>query len=873
MRSVSAVVALAIATSFELVSASNCKPSSPAGVTTADSTSVTSRTATKPASPSTTTEGPVIITNAVTNGDFGGYDPSSDGGIYAFEASDGAKLLQGPGYQGDHTEERNCVQLKTNSGTPNQKRDFVSDNPWIQQQLDYLEPSDFTVRFWYSIVSNAIADTCRIEGYYGNAQFGATPYFPVVSDGNNWLEFVDSMPVTTTSGMIRFELNCVNGGSAEVYFDQVFVSNKIGDEWVDGISLFFPTTKHAATIAPVQTSTAPAVDTATTTSSDKTESSDLSTSQSVQAQTTHTTDEPSVTTTSETPESTSITAPTSTPTEPTSSGPKLCAKLGTGAPGKGCATRPYSSTQGYKRYGESKITKEQCAALCLSDTNCQSFEWLYKGSGCANTCNLLATSWADIPTNGGLDAAWAYDRSCIQEDECSEQPAGSVCVNVNADTPAKSCTQVKGKAKACAKPFLTTSTSMVCGLSNQCRDLCAQYPSCKSYAATFGSCSLYDARSSEVAEAGNELYWFTDMDCHACGQGNAYFDYIAVGQDPANMPQWTCAAEDKTTTTAAASTYANAATTTSEAESDTSTSQASNKADSSTIIPTTTTASPSTTAALCANGVPSPGICSAANTVPATATCGKRGWPRNVEPYGRSLDDFPNQNTFEDCALICKLDRSCKAFAIDPSRSGMRCMFSSDPAIDGAANAPGVWSDLECMSCKLCSDEVASSTQPVSGSDHTGTESLSFSQSTEAPTTMITSTRPMSEDSSTIDATSTSLSREEPSSTTTQAAQIEPTDCAVPSASLSDDVTCGIPGQSGQQAQSARLVDYVPKPVGSLANCAAVCLQRANCQGFAYIKSTTVCYPFRVGPAELGITYNPQGTEKYYDRGCFSCGS
>ncbi|KAG5749203.1 hypothetical protein H9Q69_007898 [Fusarium xylarioides] len=832
MRSPSAfvAVALAFASSSELVAASNCKPSSPAGAKTTDPASITSGTSTKSAPPSETTGGPVIITNAVTNGDFGGYDPSSDGGIYAFQAGGNAKLLQGPGYQGDHTEERNCVQLKTDSGTPGQKRDFISDNPYIQQQLDNLEPSDFTVRFWYSIVNNAITDTCRIEGLYGNVQFGATPYFPVVAKGNNWLEFVDSMPVTTTSGMIRFELNCINGGSAEVYFDQVFVSNKIGDEWVDGISF-----------------TAPAVDTATT-SSDTTESSGLPTTQASQAQITS--DEASATDKTIEFTSASASAPTSAPTDTVSS-PKLCAKLGTGAAGRGCAKRPYSSTKGYKGYGGSKITKEQCAALCLADTNCQSFEWRYFGSGCANTCNLLATSWADIPTNGGSDSAWAYDRSCIQEDECAEQPAGAVCVNVNADTPAKSCTQVKGKAKACAKPFLTAPTNGVCGLSNECRDLCAKYPSCKSYAATFGSCSLYDARSSEVAEAGSELFWFTDMDCHTCGQGNAYFDYISVGQDPASMPQWTCATEEKTTSTIAAPTTTNqAVTTTSDAETATSTSQASDEADSSTVIPATTSTSPSTTASLCANGVPSPGICSTANVVPSTATCGKRGWPRNVEPYARSLADFPNQNTFEDCALICKLDRSCKVFAIGPTRSGMRCMFSSDPTIDGVSNAPGVWSDLECVSCTLCDDAVTSS-QPLP----------------DAPTTMITSTRPAGEETSTQAATSAS---DKP--TTTQITP-EPTDCAVPSASLSDDVTCGIPGQSGQQAQSARLLNYVIKPVGSLANCAAVCLQRVDCQGFAYIKSNTECYPFRVGPASLGITYIPQGTEKYYDRGCFSCTS
>ncbi|KAF0645427.1 hypothetical protein FPSE5266_20026 [Fusarium pseudograminearum] len=413
MRSVSALVALAFAASFELAAAGKCKPSSPLEVdTTAQSTSIISGTATKSAPASQTTEGPIIITNAVTNGDFGGYDPSANGGIYAFQAGGSAKLLQGPGHQGQ-SEERNCVQLKTGL---TRKRQTPPENPWIQQQLEQLEPSEYTVRFWYSVVKNDLADTCRIEGYYGGEQFGATPYFPVVSgDGNKWLEFVDNMAVTTDSGMIRFELVCVNGGSAEAYFDQVFVSNKIGDEWVDGISLFFPTSKHAATVGPAQTSTALSVDTAVTTSKDI-NTSDVPTTQSSEVPST--TEDASVT--EKTTDTASTTAPSSTPTvkddEVTPSGPKVCAKLGAGAAGRGCAKRPYSSKQGYKRFGGSKIIKEQCAALCLVDTKCQSFEWLYSGSGCANTCNLFATELADIATNGGLDAAWAYDRTCIQED-------------------------------------------------------------------------------------------------------------------------------------------------------------------------------------------------------------------------------------------------------------------------------------------------------------------------------------------------------------------------------------------------------------------------------------------------------------------------
>ncbi|KAM0554798.1 hypothetical protein ACHAPJ_006870 [Fusarium lateritium] len=1008
MRSVSALVALAFAGSFELAAASACKPSSSAqGDKTTESSPVPSGTTTKSVPASSTTEGPIIITNAVTNGDFGGYDPSADGGIYAFQAGGDAKLLQGSGYQGDHTEERNCVQLKTSSG--NVKRDFASENPWIQQKLDEMEPSDYTVRFWYTIISNAVADTCRIEGYYGGDQFGVTPYFPVTSNaaGDNWLEFIDSMPVTTTSGMVRFELVCVNGGSAEAYFDQVFVSNKVGEEWVDGISLFFPTSKHAATIPPAQTSTALPVDTAVT-SSDNTESSDLPTTQPSEAPTT--TDEASAA--GETTGSAPTTASTSAPTDAvTPSGKKVCAKLGAGAAGRGCAKRPYSSKQGYKRYGGSSITKEQCAALCLVDDKCQSFEWLYQGSGCANTCQLLASNWDDAPTNGGSDAAWAYDRTCIQEDECSELPAGSVCVNVNADTPAKSCTTVMGKAKTCAKPFLTVSTKAYCGLSNECRDLCAKYPSCKSYAASYGSCSLYNARSSEVAEAGSQLTWFTDMDCHACGEGNAYFNYIPLGQDPADMPEWTCAAQpQKTTSSLVVSTTAKPAVkTTSSLETTSSLSETNNDSPTSTIEPTVTTAPPSTTTKICPNGVPSPGICSSANPVPSRALCGKHGWPQYVDPYGVGLDDFPHQSSVEDCALICKQDRGCKAFAFDANQPRLKCMFSplqlDEAIIVEDSSSSVVWSDLKCMSCKLCGEADSPTTtqpasppeltctvvdnnqgcrykdadewpigsngraiagyscqgngkvtdgepfsadinawprqgsmeqctgtcmqlenckssawnrdtgrceffstslqvagyRPLAGSnvfyndnacyDCSGlckhpvfegtTESVPFfPQSTEAPTTMVTSTRPADNDqhepSTTEAATGVSTSAEhdtERPTTTAKAPQAEPTDCAVPSASLSDDVTCGLPGSSGQQAQSTRLDNYVIKPVGSLAKCAAICLQRADCQGFDYQKDTTVCYPYRVGPAGLGITYNPKSTDRFYDRDCFKCAS
>ncbi|KAK6716412.1 hypothetical protein SNK04_007362 [Fusarium graminearum] len=805
------------------------------------------------------------------------------------------------------------------------------------------------------------------------------------------------MAVTTDRGMIRFELVCVNGGSAEAYFDQVFVSNKIGDEWVDGISLFFPTSKHAATVGPAQTSTALPVDTAVTTSSDA-ETSDTPTTQSLEAPST--TEEASVT--EKTTDTASTTAPSSTPTgkddEVTPSGPKVCAKLGAGAAGRGCAKRPYSSKQGYKRFGGSKITKEQCAALCLADTKCLSFEWLYSGSGCASTCNLFATELADIPTNGGLDAAWAYDKTCIQEDQCSEQPAGTVCVNVNADTPAKSCTQLQGVAKACAKPFLTAPTRGACGLTNECRDLCAKYPSCKSYSATFGSCSLYDARSSEVAEPANAYSFFYDMDCHACGTGNAYFDYITRGQDPDNMPQWTCPVDGKTTL-AVSTTAEPAVVTTSSVEATTRAGTTENENVVTTTAPTTTVAPPSATTSICPNGVPSPGLCSTANPVPSKALCGKRGWPQFIDAYGYGLDDRPNQRSVEDCALICKTDRQCLAFGFDDSQPRLKCLLSSsdleDASVDENSGSNAIWYDMKCMSCKVCGEKETDPTpsppelgcsvlsdnagcrykengewpidnngrgvtgytchsngkvtlgEPFSASTdtwprqaseiqctetclqlenckssafnrdtfrceffstslqdagyrfrdgsnvwyndnacfdcsglckepprggHTGTESVSFfPPPTEAPTTMKTSTRPVDQAPVTTFAATRTTSAVSEVATST-APQTEPTVCAIPVASLSDSVTCGLPGVSNA-AQSKQVDGYLIKVTGTLEKCALECLQIAECKGFVFEKDTTKCNVFTAGTAALELVYHPPSADRFYDRDCFKCGS
>ncbi|KAJ3500412.1 hypothetical protein NM208_g17149 [Fusarium decemcellulare] len=252
--------------------------------------------------------------------------------------------------------------------------------------------------------------------------------------------------------------------------------------------------------------------------------------------------------------------------------------------------------------------------------------------------------------------------------------------------------------------------------------------------------------------------------------------------------------------------------------------------------------------------------------------CWNNGKITKETSYSVSLSEWPYQHNVDQCVGICQQLSNCQASAWN--RDTNRCEFIStslaEAGYKGVEGSNVFWSDNVCWDCSnFCTD--TSSEQSTSGT-WTGIDPMT----TQPPTTMLTSTR-RSDDGEESVSTSTDDSREQSTSeaptTTTKAPQAEPTDCAVPVASLSDDVTCGLPGAGGNQVQTYRLQNYVIKPVGSLAKCASICLQREDCQGFDYQKGSTVCYPYGIGPAGLGITYNPQSTDRFYDRGCFKCAS
>ncbi|VUC30483.1 unnamed protein product [Clonostachys rosea] len=557
MRSKVALAALALVGSASLTAAKCNRVTTglPASVTTPGGSTGTSTGA-----PSTITSGtlqPRGVQNLVRNGNFVAYDPSAPGGLYGFEVDgDGeARQVSGLGYTGDGDGETACAYLTV--GQPNDsttsvvdKRDDIPDQSVsIKQELQSTDrESVYTMRVWYYVDMNEKANTCKLIATYDNGVLVESDYFPVVAANSgtfSWTALVQESPLISDSGYLKFELRCSDGGSAAVRFDQVFFTNEVSLSDLDDITVIYSAFADASTVPPSQSSTTPIA--ASTTSSVALSSTEVSSAASSPvtsaAGTTSDSSTGVASTTTGASSAGGTTTSSSAAASSTSYGDNICATLGSASiAGRGCARRPYSGSSGYKQYTNDG-TKEQCAALCLKDPRCLSFQWNTKSIGCVNGCYLLETSLSDTSANnGGSDSNWAYDRSCIAQTQCSTTvPDNTVCVNVEGSTPGAGCTSnLNGQPRACASPFITTSVSPICG-SNACRDVCHQYPSCKSfsYTVTGGqNCRLYSDTASTVAtsDGANYLTFLTDRSCNACGSGMAQFKNVAILADPATMP-------------------------------------------------------------------------------------------------------------------------------------------------------------------------------------------------------------------------------------------------------------------------------------------------------------------------------------------------
>lgn len=403
---------------------------------------------------------------------------------------------------------------------------------------------------------------------------------------------------------------------------------------------------------------------------------------------------------------------------------RICANVGNSdIPGRGCGMQPYNSAGAYSRFTSSNYQKEDCAALCLADENCKSFEWSY-GNNCANECRLIASSLSDVPVGNTGTQFTSYDRSCIIPKPCPSFPEDSICINKMGSTPNSGCVRRKGTLKSCAQEFATL-TVQPCGGGDQCRDMCAMYADCQSYSYTSllsqRNCKLYAGTTDEITDEGGRDY-FSDIGCWACGKNMGFATYGLLTNDPVVVPEMTCRAPTKGVSDTP--TTFNTRTTQS--------TQTTSSSDDIQQHPTATTESSSSTATalmICPTGIAAPGFCAPLDSLP-TQSVSLPGildhWPRDdndVEPpvqrtcnafgikkggwWGRSLDSNGRQHTMEDCALLCRQEGHCEAFGLDNTNGlGTQCAMSTyklgTEGIDLNVEYSIWWSDLDCYECHDC---------------------------------------------------------------------------------------------------------------------------------------------------------------------------
>ncbi|KAH7246573.1 hypothetical protein BKA59DRAFT_528437, partial [Fusarium tricinctum] len=819
MRSVVALAALALSGSIDLAAASACKPRS-SHLSSATSELIPSDTTS--AAAGSETGGSITIKSVIEGGGFSVIPP--EGGVPGFTVQGQAEILIGPGYKGDGSKDGGCLSMKANNAEK-RKRD-IGAYAGVSQALEQLSlTKPYTVRFFYLIITAPSLNLCQLTASLGGQTFFQTWIFSM-GTAMQWGMALEQVTAAQSSAALSISMNCLVGGTAQIYVDSLFMSNQVTPATIDdhpldlgggsGDSVLTTSSPASAstTSSPLETTSAAPV---IISRDDTVSSSQLAThattntdsqhvtptgSEPQEPTTVHTdpagpeTQDPTVTESestgpetqahtskaheqtgsatqdplsteshsvvSENPTATeteSVGAETDTPsaipsTSAGSSSPRetstikpegpvsrVCANVGQSSiAGRGCGMRPYNSAGSYTRFTSSNYEVEDCAALCLADANCKSFEWGYNG-GCLNECRLISSSLSDVVSGNTGSQFTSYDRSCIIPKPCFQFPEDSICINKMADTPNRGCLRRRGTLKSCAKEFATL-TVQPCGGGDQCRDMCSMYPDCQSFSYTTlkqqGNCKLFSGTTNEITEEGGSEY-FSDIGCFACGKNMGFSTYALAIDDAVTLPDMTCRSPTKqvtdTPTTLQTRTSQAVEHTTSQAVEDT-TSQAAEHATSQSATteeqPTTTEASPSSTSGvkICPSGVAAPGICKAKANLP-TQTVSLPGildhWPQSdndIEPpvqrtcnafgdlkdgwFGQTRQYNPRQNTMEDCALLCRQIGNCQAFGLDNvGQPGVTtCALVpyklATEGINIGAPYSFMWSDLDCYECEEC---------------------------------------------------------------------------------------------------------------------------------------------------------------------------
>ncbi|KAF5680061.1 hypothetical protein FHETE_605 [Fusarium heterosporum] len=606
MRSVVALAALALSGTLDLATAGLCKPRG-SHLSSATTDFVPSDTATSAAAAETPES--IAIKSVINGGGFSVAPPG--GGVPGFTVDGDGTIVVGPGYKGDGSKDAGCLSMRASNTGGDKKRGFGSF-VGVAQLIDQLSLTrPYTVRFFYLIVTAPSLNFCQLTASLGSQTFFQTG---IISFGTSvqWGMALEQVTSAERSAPLSISMNCLVGGSAQVYVDSLFMSNQVTPATIDdhpldlgdaNVSILTTTSSSAiqtSTSSKVGTTSVPPIIPTQVQSSDASTNSATPSTRTLNTESTGNhrpvTGSPhTVPTGNDTPgpvgsqTSAGINTPattqqgvhtpgTQTPgaqttessigqqtgtesaaysatTSSGSSSPRqsstikpdgpvsrVCANVGTSSvAGRGCGMQPYNSAGAYSRFTSSNYQKEDCAALCLADENCKSFEWSY-GNNCANECRLIASALSNVPVGNTGTQFVSYDRSCIISKPCPSFPEDSICINKMGSTPNKGCVRRKGTLKSCAREF-TTLTVQPCGGGDQCRDMCAMYADCQSYSyislLSQRNCKLYAGTVDEITDEGGSDY-FSDVGCWACGQNMGFSTYGLLTNDNVILPEMTC---------------------------------------------------------------------------------------------------------------------------------------------------------------------------------------------------------------------------------------------------------------------------------------------------------------------------------------------
>lgn len=246
---------------------------------------------------------------------------------------------------------------------------------------------------------------------------------------------------------------------------------------------------------------------------------------------------------------------------------------------------------------------------------------------------------------------------------------------------------------------------------------------------------------------------------------------------------------------------------------------------------------------------------------PSSETVGKTCHYNGL--YGIAYGGLGNRRASNavDCAGMCAQYRDCKASAWQPEYE--ECVFSNDALgvgdwwrfPDEAPQAALDYYAQECYDCGPCPVEPTPS-DPATPIETTSTPPATPVETTSTPVTpTVTPVTPVNPVT--------------PSSTPTETPGTGGVCNVAPN--YGDFIACGINGRAGNQVQTFSLQNYVIKLVSSLWDCAQICLERADCNGFDFNKLTGLCKPYTTGVLNLGLSYWPNELTRFYDKNCFKC--